>query len=64
MLTQGNMMGGAKPIAFASRTTTKAEHKYPKLDLEARAVDFCLRRFRDYIVGEVSGIADHKPLNY
>ena len=35
------------------------------MDLEALAVDFALRRFRQYIVGdpkEVSVISDHKPL--
>ena len=36
---------------FASKTTTKAEQHYPQIDLEATAVDFSLRRFRNYVAG-------------
>lgn len=54
-----------RPIAFASRTTKSAESRYPQLDLEAVAIDFGLRRFRNYIVGAphvVTIVTDHKPL--
>ena len=51
MLAQGDDKSSAKPIAFASRTTSPAESRYPQLDLEAMALDFGMRRFRTYIVG-------------
>ena len=35
ILMQGDDKDSAKPIAFASRTTTQAEKRYPQLDLEA-----------------------------
>ena len=64
ILMQGDDKDFAKPIAFASRTTTQAEKRYPQLDLEALAVDFGLHRFRFYIVGgpTVGIVTDHKPL--
>ena len=65
MLAQGEDRKSAKPVAFASRTTSKGEAKYPQLDLEALAVDFGLRRFRHYLVGApstINVITDHKPL--
>ena len=64
ILMQGDDKDSAKPIAFASRTTTQAEKRYPQLDLEALSVDFGLRRFRFYIVGgpTVGIVTDHKPL--
>lgn len=65
MLAQGEDMASAKPVAFASRTTNKAESNYPQLDLEAMGVDFGLRRFRKYIVGApdiIKVVTDHKPL--
>ena len=44
--------------------TSKFEQRYTQLDLEGIAVDFGLRRFRQYlIVGpQVNVITDHKPL--
>ena len=65
MLSQGDDMESAKPVAFASRTTNKAEANYPQLDLEAMGLDFALRRFRRYLVGApdiVTLVTDHKPL--
>ena len=65
MLAQGDSVETAKPVAVASRTTSIAEKKYSQLDLEAMSVDFCLRRFRNYIVGApdtVTVVTDHKPL--
>ena len=65
MLSQGDDMRSAKPVAFASRTTNKAEANYPQIDLEAMGLDFALRRFRNYLVGapeKVSLVTDHKPL--
>ena len=63
ILMQGSSMKDAKPVAFASKATTPVKFRYPKLDLEALAVDFGLKQFR-YIVGgsEVPVITYHKPL--
>ena len=65
ILAQGETVDTARPVAFASRTTSPAEKRYPQIDLEATAVDFALRRFRNYLVGApdiVNVITDHKPL--
>ena len=51
MLAQGDTIGEARPIAFASRTTSDAEKRYAQIDLEGLGVDFGLRRFRNYTVG-------------
>ena len=65
MLGQGDDNGSIKPVAFASRTTNKAERNYLQKDLEAMGLDFGLRRFRKYLVGApdtMKLITDHKPL--
>lgn len=65
MLEQGDTLENARLIAIASRTTSKAEQRYPQFDLEALGIDFALRRFRHYILGspaEIQVITDHKPL--
>ena len=65
MLAQGESKSTAKPVALASRTTSKAEYMYPQLDLEAMGVDFGLRRFCYYLLGspdETTAVTDHKPL--
>ena len=64
-LSQGDTLESSKPVAFASRTTTDAERKYPQLDLEGLGVDFGLRRFRNYIIGAphpITVVTDHMPL--
>ena len=64
-LAQGDSIESARPVAFASRTTSEAERNYPQLDLEAMALDYGLRRFRNYIVGSphtIILVTDHKPL--
>ena len=65
MLAQGTCIEDAKPVLIASRTTNKAEERYPQIDLEATAIDFALRRFRQYIAGSpkpVTVVSDHQPL--
>lgn len=65
MLAQGSSIEDAHPVAVASRTTNKAEQRYPQIDLEAMGIDFALRRFRNYLVGspdQIEIITDHKPL--
>ena len=41
MLAQDDITS-ARPVAFASRTTSQAETQYPQLDLEAISIDFGL----------------------
>lgn len=64
ILLQGKDVDRSRPVALASRATTDTESRYPQIDLEALAVDFGLRRFRQYIVGgpTVPVYTDHKPL--
>ena len=65
ILAQGPSREEAKMVTCASRATTPTERRYAQLDLEALAVDFGLRRFRQYLVGDQKGIvvaSDHKPL--
>ena len=51
ILAQGESIDTAKLISCASRATTPVERRYNQLDLEALAIDFGLRRFRQYLVG-------------
>ena len=66
ILAQGDSIETAKPVDIKSRSTNKPESTgYPQLDLEAMAVDFALRRFRQYLVGSPRPciiVTDHKPL--
>ena len=65
ILAQGSDRDNAKPVAFASRCTCKAEKNYAQLDLEAMTVDFALRRVRSYLVGapnDTITVTDHHPL--
>ena len=54
----------SKPVVIASRTTFNSKRRYPQLELEATAIDFVLRQYRNYLVGvkEVETITDHKPV--
>nr|XP_055046280.1 LOW QUALITY PROTEIN: uncharacterized protein K02A2.6-like [Misgurnus anguillicaudatus] len=55
--------GSEKPIAFASRTLTKAEKGYSQLDKEGLAIVFAVKRFHQYLYGRRFSIyTDHKPL--
>ena len=63
IIAQGDTIENTNVVAFASRTTTSVERRYPQIDLEAMAVDFGLRRFREYCVGgkNINVVTDHKP---
>lgn len=63
-LPKVNPLSAALPVAIASRATTEIEARYPQLDLEALAIDFGLRRFRQYLLGNptINVHTDHKPL--
>ena len=64
MLKQGNNEISSQLVACTSRATSPVERRYPQLDLEALAIDFALRRFRQYLAGgpQAIVITDHKPL--
>ena len=51
LLCQGESVESARIVACASRTTTDIEKRYPQIDLEALAIDFASRRYRQYLVG-------------
>ncbi len=52
-----------KPIAFASRTLTKAEKGYSQLDKEGLAIVFAVKRFHQVLYGRPFTVfTDHKPL--
>lgn len=61
---KGNSPTTKRAVAIASRATTNTEKRYPQLNLEALAVDFGLRRLRQYLIGnpKVRVHSDHKPL--
>jgi len=57
--------GRYKPIAFASRKLNQAERNYSVTDLEALAVVWALKHFREIILGyDVHVLTDHRPLKY
>lgn len=52
-----------RPIAFASRTLSRAEVNYSVIDKEACAIQFEVRKFEQYFSGRYFVIkSDHKPL--
>ena len=54
-----------KPIAYASRTLTKAEQNYSIIELEALAVVYFITLFRPYLLGHTFTVqTDHAPLRW
>lgn len=55
--------GDERPVAFASRSLSKAERNYSQIDREGLAIQFGVKRFHRYIYGRhFMLISDHKPL--
>ncbi|RXN04191.1 putative protein K02A2.6-like protein [Labeo rohita] len=55
--------GSEKPIAFASRTLTKAERGSSQLDKEGLAIVFAVKRFHQFLYGRPFTVfTGHKPL--
>lgn len=55
--------GTERPIAYFSRTLSKAEHNYPTIQKEALAIVESAKKFFDYLIGQKFKLrTDHKPL--
>ena len=55
--------GSERPIAYASRTLSKAERGYSQLDKEALGVLFGAKKFHQFVYGRHFTVyTDHKPL--
>ncbi|XP_039306772.1 uncharacterized protein K02A2.6-like [Solenopsis invicta] len=55
--------GRERPIAYASRTMTTTEQKYPQIDKEALAIVWAVQKFFHYLYARHwTLITDHKPL--
>ena len=55
--------GEDRPIAFVSRTLTKAEKNYAQIDKEGLALIFAVKKFHNYVFGRsFTVVTDHRPL--
>ncbi|KAK8773929.1 hypothetical protein V5799_011538 [Amblyomma americanum] len=63
VLAHRDSKGNEQPVAYASRTLSRAERNYAQIDREALAVVFGVRHFHQYLCGrDFLIITDHKPL--
>ena len=54
-----------RPIAFVSKTMSKAQRNYSQLDREALSIVFGLDKFQIYLYGrKFTILSDHKPLEH
>lgn len=57
------IMQDGQPVAYASRSLSKAELNYPQIEKEALAIRFACQRYHEYIYGKQLTVeTDHKPL--
>ena len=63
VLSQHQDDGVEKPVAFASRSLSKAEKNYSHLEKEGLAVIFSVKHFHQYLYGHhFTILSDHQPL--
>ena len=66
MITEYNavLMQEGRPVAYASKSLTKAQKKYSQIEKECLAIFFGCTRFNEYIYGksDVTVETDHRPL--
>ena len=52
-----------RPVAYASRSLSRAERRYANIEREALALTWACEKFKDFITGmKISIETDHKPL--
>jgi hypothetical protein len=63
ILTQKQISGEFRPVAYASRTLTPVERRYSQTEREALGVYWGINRWHVYLYGmEFDVFGDHKPL--
>ena len=57
------LLQGGQPVAYASRSLTRAEKNYAQIEKELLAICFSMEKFHHYVYGRnVTVHSDHKPL--